>query len=63
MKKDKTYDFQKFKTTTSFGRGIYNNELTLENEFEKQIKFKKEINKFKESTKPKTLDKKRIADF
>ena len=27
MKKDKTYDFQKFKTIISFGKEIYNNDI------------------------------------
>ena len=29
-KKDKTYDFQKFKTIRYFGRKIYNNDLLLD---------------------------------
>ena len=52
QKKGKTYDFQKFKARISFQRGIYNDELTLEDALEEQIKFKTKINKFKESTKP-----------
>ena len=34
------HDFQKFKTIKSFGKEIYNNELTLEDSLEEQIKFK-----------------------
>ena len=34
------HDFQKFKTTKSFGKEIYNNELTLGDSLEEQIKFK-----------------------
>ena len=33
-KKDKTYDFQKFKTIRSFGREIYNNDLSLDDSLE-----------------------------
>ena len=29
-RKYKTYDFQKFKTIKSFGRKVYNDEITLE---------------------------------
>ena len=56
--RDKTYDFQKFKTIKSFGREIYNDELTLEYAFEEQIKSQNEIDKFKESTKPQIKEKK-----
>ena len=38
-KKNKTYDFQMFKTLWSFGRGIYNNYLSLDDALELQIKF------------------------
>ena len=33
-KKDKTYDFQKFKTIRSFGREIYKNDLSLDDALE-----------------------------
>ena len=36
-KKDKTYAFQKFKTTISFGREIYNNDLSLDDTLGLQI--------------------------
>ena len=42
----------------SFGREIYNDELTLEYAFEEQIKSQNEIDKFKESTKPQIKEKK-----
>ena len=37
-KKDKTYDFQKFQTITSFGRKIYNNYLSLDNALEQEVR-------------------------
>ena len=36
-KKDKTYDFQKFKTIRFFWREIYNNDLSLDDALEQQI--------------------------
>ena len=57
-KKDKTYDFQKFKTIRSFGREIYNNELLLDDVLELQISLKNDIDIFKESTEPKESVKK-----
>ena len=36
-KNDKTFDFQKFETIRSFGREIYNNDLSIDDTFEKQI--------------------------
>ena len=57
-KKDKTYNFQKFKTVTSFGREIYNNHLSLDDAVEQQIKLKDDINVFEKSTKPKESFKK-----
>ena len=56
-KKDKTYDFQKFKTIRSVGREIYCN-LPLDDAFEKQIRLKNDIDIFKESTKPEKSVKK-----
>ena len=50
-KKDKAYDFQKFKTIRSFGREIYNNDLSLDVALEQQIRLKDDNNIFKESTK------------
>ena len=58
-KKTKHYDFQKFKTTKSFGREIFNDDTTLDYEFEEQIVLKNEINKFEESMKPQKPGKKR----
>ena len=52
-KKDKTYDFQKFKTIRSFGREIYNNDLSQNDAHELQIRLKYDIDVLKESTKPK----------
>ena len=37
-KKDKIYDFQKFKTIRSFRRSIYNNDLSLYDALDKQIR-------------------------
>ena len=54
MKKYKTYQFQKFKTIRSFGRKIYNNNLSLDDATEQQIILKGNNYKiFKETTKPK----------
>ena len=58
IKKDKSYDFQKFKTIWPFEQGIYYGELILEDVLEEQIKFGNETDIFKESRKPKNLDKK-----
>ena len=40
-KKDKTYNFQMFKTIWSFGREISSNYLSLDDALELQLKFKK----------------------
>ena len=40
-KKDKLYDFQKFKTIKPFGIRTYNGELTLEDALEGHINLKK----------------------
>ena len=54
MKKCKTYQFQKFKTIRSFGREIYNNNLSLDDAIEQQIILKGNNDKvFKETLKPK----------
>ena len=45
--KDKTYDFQKFKTIRSFGREIYSGIITLHDVLEEQINLKDEIDNFK----------------
>ena len=39
-KRDKKYNFQKFKTVSSFRREVFNDELRLEDALEEQIKFK-----------------------
>ena len=39
-KRDKKYNFQKFKTVRSFRREVFNDELRLEDALEEQIKFK-----------------------
>ena len=54
MKKHKAYQFQKFKTIRSFGREIYNNNLSLDDATEQQMILKSNNDKiFKETTKPK----------
>ena len=57
-KKDKTYNFQKFKIIKSFGREMYYNNLSLDETFEQQIRLKDDADNFKESTKPKESVKK-----
>ena len=52
-KKDKTYGFRKLKTIRSFGREVYNNDLSSDDALEQQIRLKDDIDIFKESTKPK----------
>ena len=58
MKKDKKYDFQKFKR--SFRREIYNNSLYVDDALEQQIRLKDDIDIFKKSSKPKRTSQKRI---
>ena len=54
MKKYKTYQFPKFKTIRSFGREIYNNNLSLDDAIEQQIILKGNNDKvFEETLKPK----------
>ena len=38
--RDKTYDFQKLKTTRSFGKEIYRGIVTLDNALEEQVNLK-----------------------
>ena len=45
-KKDKILDFQKFKVIRSFGREIYNNDLSLDDALEQQIILKDVIDIF-----------------
>ena len=58
-KRDKTYDFQKFKVIKSSGREIYDNDSSLDDAIEEQMRFKDDIHIFKESAKPKESVKKR----
>ena len=57
-KKRIKHDFQKFKTIRSFGRAIYENDLSLDDALKQQIRLKDDIDIFKESTKPKESVKK-----
>ena len=57
-KKDKTYDFQKFKSIRFFWREIYNNDLSLDDALEQQIISKDDVEIFLKSTKPKESLKK-----
>ena len=57
-KRDKTYDFQKFKVIKSSEREIYDNDSSLDDAIEEQIRFKDDIHIFKESAKPKESVKK-----
>ena len=43
-KNDKTYHFEKFKTIRSFGRQIYDSDLSVHDAFEQQIRLKDDIN-------------------
>ena len=45
-RKNKTWDFGKFKTIRSFGREIYNNDLSLNDTSEQQIRLKDDANIF-----------------
>ena len=49
----------KFKAIRSFGREIYNNDLSLDDALEQQIRLKDSIDIFKESIKPKKISQKR----
>ena len=53
-KKDKIYDFQKFKTIRSCQREIYNNNSSVD-ALEQQIRLKDDIDIFKESMKPQSI--------
>ena len=52
-KKHKTYFFGRFKTIRSFGREVYNNDLSLDDTLEQQIRLIDDTNMCKESTKSK----------
>ena len=62
-KKDKTFDFQKFKTIKSFGRELHNNDLSLDDTLEQLIRLKNDTDIFKESTKPKSVQKRNALTF
>ena len=55
-KRDKTYDFQKFKKIRSFGRKISSGIVTLVNAREEKVNSQYVIDEFKESAKPKVPD-------
>ena len=55
----KTFGFQKINTIRSFGREIYNNNLSLDYALEQQIRLKDHTDIFEESTKPKRISQKR----
>ena len=46
-------DLQKFETARSFGREMYNNDLSVDDTLEEQIRLKGDIDIFKEPAKPK----------
>ena len=53
----------KFMTIRSFGKEIYNNDLSLDDLIEQQMRLKDDINVFKESTKPKQSVKENKKDL
>ena len=62
-KKDKTCDFQKFKTIRSSGRETYSGILTLHDALQEKINVKDAIDKYKESTRLKTPDKEEYEEL
>ena len=58
-KKRIKHDCQKFKTIISFGREIYNDNLSLDDALKQKIRLKDDIDIFKESAKPKYQSKKK----
>ena len=58
-KKDRTYDFQKFKTIRFFGRGIYKNNFSLDDSLEQQIILKDDIDILKNLSNQKNHSKKK----
>ena len=56
-KKNKTYDFQNFKTIRFFGEEIDNNGLSLDDTLGEQIRLNDDIDVFKESAKSKKKKK------
>ena len=55
--KKETNNFRQFETIRSFGRNIYNREITLDNPKEDQSDFLTEIANFLKNTKPKIFEK------
>ena len=53
-----TYSFQNFQTIKTFGRDIYNGEITLKEADEEQSSLLNEIRKFRDKTKPQDQEKK-----
>ena len=62
-KKEKTHDFEKLETITSFGREIQNNDLSLDDPLELQIRSKGDIDILKESTKTKESENKKALNL
>ena len=53
-----TYSFQNFRTIRTFGRDIYNGEITLKEANEDQASLLNEIMNFRDKTKPQDEEKK-----
>ena len=53
-----TYIFQNFRTIKTFGRDIYNGEITLKEADEEQSSLLNEIRNFRDKTKPQDEEKK-----
>ena len=54
-----TYSFQNFRTIRTFGRDIYNGEITLKEADEDQASLLNEIMNFSDKTKPQDQEKKK----
>ena len=54
-----TYSFQNFRTIRSFGRNIYNGDITLKEADEDQSSLLNEIKNFRDKTKPQDEEKKK----
>ena len=54
-----TYSFQNFRTIRTFGRDIYNGEITLKEADEDQASLLNEIMNFRDKTKPQDEEKKK----
>ena len=55
--KNKTFDYQKFRTVRSFKKEIYNNDLSLDDDLQQLIK-KMILKFFQETAKPKKINHK-----